>query len=417
MKILNALVEQVRVRAGKLATDPRLRRAPSLPARFRRKFLSPRTPWDMDVRVPALLKGYPGIVRDPAGEAEAFAAGPLPDFMLANAGPLVWLRGFMWRSTLPAAPRRQRATALAQRVSDRPPSPATTVPADQLTTGLKELAAQIGLSGIGVAHYDEKYIFESFLGTEVGDRMIVCALEQAWAPTQKIPSSESEQTALSTYAEAMTLASAIGDYLVDHGYRVKVHDAAGPGMAIHFAVEAGLGQLGLNGQLLTPVGSRCRLILVNTNAPLVLDEPKDFGIPALCDACQVCVRRCPPGAIPVKRKFKRGVEKSSLNTKRCLPIVAQAHGCAICMKVCPVQRYGLQEVLNEFEATGEILGRGTDELEAYHWPIDGRTYGVGQKPRMSPELTSPSDMGDINLGRHDPERLSEREIEQARDWA
>src|SRR5262249_51896084 len=159
-----------------------------------------------------------------------------------------------------------------------------------------------------------------------------------------------EQTALSTYAELINMLCELAEFLQAQGYRAQVHDAAGRGMAIHFAEQAGLGQLGLNGQLLTPdAGSRCRIIMMNTNAPLLLDAPRDFGIPRICDQCQACVRRCPPGAIPANRRLKRGVEKAPINTKRCFPVVGQAHGCAICMKVCPVQRYGLRAVLEEYE--------------------------------------------------------------------
>jgi epoxyqueuosine reductase len=33
-----------------------------------------------------------------------------------------------------------------------------------------------------------------------------------------------------------------------------------------------------------------------------------------------------------------------LNTKRCLPSMARTEDCAICMKVCPIQRYGVGAV-------------------------------------------------------------------------
>jgi len=169
-----------------------------------------------------------------------------------------------------------------------------------------------------------------------------------------------------------------------------VQDPLGRGVAIHYAVESGLGQLGLNGQLLTPAaGSRCRLILIETDAPLEFDSPRDLGVPKICDACQVCVQRCPPGAIPNTRQSHRGVVKSKLNMKRCFPVVAQANGCAICMKVCPVQRYGLQAVLDEYDRSGQILGKGSDDLEGFRWPVDGRYYGHGQKPRINDDLMFP----------------------------
>jgi ferredoxin len=197
-------------------------------------------------------------------------------------------------------------------------------------------------------------------------------------------------TALSTYAELMRRSVALADFLTAEGFRARVHDPLGRGVAIHYAVEAGLGQLGLNGQLLTPAaGSRCRILLLNTDAPLDLDRPADYGIPNLCDECQICVRRCPPGAIPLHRAHHRGVLKSKINTKRCFPVVAQVRGCAICMKVCPVQRYGLRAVFEEYERSGEILGKGTDELEGFDWPPDGQRYGPGEKPRMTDELMFP----------------------------
>jgi hypothetical protein len=71
-------------------------------------------------------------------------------------------------------------------------------------------------------------------------------------------------------------------------------------------------------------------------------------------------------------------------------MVAQVHGCAVCKKVCPVQKYGLPAVLDHYEKTHEILGKGTDELEGYDWP-DGQRYGPDAKPRsaVSPEMLEP----------------------------
>ena len=119
------------------------------------------------------------------------------------------------------------------------------------------------------------------------------------------------------------------------------------------------------------------------------DEPVDYGLEGVCDRCQACVRRCPVGAIPGRRREHRGVVKAKLNTKRCLPIVTQAAGCSVCMKVCPVQAYGLPAVLEEYERSGEILGTHTDALEGYDWTLDGRHYGPGETPRVPDEVVRP----------------------------
>jgi epoxyqueuosine reductase len=145
-----------------------------------------------------------------------------------------------------------------------------------------------------------------------------------------------------------------------------------------------MGQLGLNGQLLTAeAGSRARLSLITTNAPIAVDEPVDLGIEKICDGCQACVRRCPVGAIRAERQEYRGVIKGKIKSERCFPTMTQTHGCAICMKVCPAQRYGVRAMHEHFEQTGEILGIGTDELEGYVWPPDEQYYASGKKPRIN----------------------------------
>ena len=108
-------------------------------------------------------------------------------------------------------------------------------------------------------------------------------------------------------------------------------------------VEAGLGQLGINGQLLSPhFGSRARLQVITTNATIAYDKPVDYGIHKFCDLCQVCSLRCPGRAITPDKVWFRGVEKNKLIFKRCRPVMTRYSGCGICIKVCPIQRYGMK---------------------------------------------------------------------------
>jgi ferredoxin len=215
---------------------------------------------------------------------------------------------------------------------------------------------------------------------------------------------------------------ALARFAQRHGVRAQPHDTGGETIAIHYGVEAGLGQLGLNGQLLTPAaGSRVRLTVITTDAELVHSGPVDYGIHAICDACQVCVRRCPVGAIPKRRSEHRGIMKSKLNTERCFPVVVSVEGCAICMKVCPVQRYGLQPVVDHYMKTGEILGKGSDALEGFSWPLDGERYGAARKPRIDSQVLlkphgwhfDPSRSGPPPDGRFSgPPPLPPREVER-----
>ena len=44
-------------------------------------------------------------------------------------------------------------------------------------------------------------------------------------------------------------------------------------------------------------------------------------------------------------------------------------------------------MIDEFESTGHILGKGTDSLESYEF--EGRTYTWLEKPRLRPEWFAP----------------------------
>jgi epoxyqueuosine reductase len=398
--IAGRLVNRVGMVVGQPRVISRLAWLPSLPSYFRRDYAAHRGEWSAPrSRIPDALKTVPGIWRDREAEDETFERDPLYDFLGGNPWAMQFMTPHMWRAMVPAAPRLERARRMTVEVSSQSRSrnpgsgPPPAADPSAITAAVKAKAAEVGLSALGIAPYDQRYEYMEYKAEQVGDRVIVCVLEQNYAATQTIPSARAEQAALGGYAEAMQLATLVGRELLDRGFRVVVHEPERHHLVIHYAVEAGLGQLGLNGQLLTPAaGSRCRLITINTNAPLVFDHPVDYGIHAICDACKACIRRCPVNAIPGKREWYRGVLKSKLDTKRCLPIVAQADGCSICMKVCPIQKYGLTPVIDEFERSGKILDRGTDELEGYDWPLDGKHYSPGAHPEIPLEIREPPGM-------------------------
>ena len=104
----------------------------------------------------------------------------------------------------------------------------------------------------------------------------MCTLEQNYGSTQLIPSERSERAALATYGQLEDRLVALSGWLQQRGYRARPEDYIGESMFIHYAVAAGLGQLGVNGQLLTPqAGSRCRINVLTTDAPLEFDWPLD----------------------------------------------------------------------------------------------------------------------------------------------
>jgi ferredoxin len=346
---------------------------------------------------PEDLRTVEGIWRDPEAEREAFAEAPLHAFFQVHDEAAGYMLDHGWEYLLPTAPRYMRAIASlreARRANKKlrrePAKPAEQRPAppspEALSRQIREEARRLGLSAVGFAPYDPKYAWAEFASRHNQGSVIVCLYEQDFEKSQTAPSATAERAAFYAYAELVERSSALARFAQRLGVKAQPHGPLGEGIVIHYAVQAGLGQLGLNGQLLTPqAGSRVRIALITTDAELAHDAPKDFGVHKICDSCQVCVRRCPVGAIPVRREEHRGVTKIKIKTERCFPVVAKVEGCAICMKTCPVQRYGLDRVTDHFEQTGEILGKGSDELEGYRWPLDGRFYGAGEKPPVDSE--------------------------------
>ena len=78
----------------------------------------------------------------------------------------------------------------------------------------------------------------------------------------------------------MNLALELAEHIRTLGYHAQVHSPNdNSGVFIPLFVAAGLGQLGANGQLLSPhFGSRARLMMITTDAPVTYDEPVDYGV-------------------------------------------------------------------------------------------------------------------------------------------
>ena len=232
-----------------------------------------------------------------------------------------------------------------------------------------------------------KHTYKSKKGWVKYEHAICLALEQDYWQTQTIPSMEAEFAHFGTYEDEGRLAIDLADYIRSLGYKAQIHSPNDNSAAyIPMFVEAGLGQLGANGQLLSPhFGSRSRIMIISTDALVTYDKPVDYGIHKFCEECQVCVNRCPGRALVKEKVWWRGAEKHKLMYDRCRPVMATYEGCGVCMLVCPVQRYGMPSVMEHYVETGEVLGKGTDNLEGFE--IRGKGYfGPGELPSFSREF-------------------------------
>ena len=268
---------------------------------------------------------------------------------------------------------------------------------EDVSSQIKDQARRHGFLEVGLAAYDPRYDFKHKRGFTELPTAICLAYEQDYEPTQTIPSVDAEIVHSSAYRTQTAAGLKLGNFIRSLGYRAHVihpNDATGP--VIPMFVAAGLGQLGACGYLLTPhAGNRNRLMMITTDAKVTYDEPIDYGIHAFCQVCQVCVNRCPGRALMRDKIWWRGTEKNKLFYKRCMPVVTRYLGCGVCMKVCPIQKYGMKNVMEHYVETGQVLGKGTHDLEGYE--MEGKGYfGPGELPIFDREFFSSMPHGDAS---------------------
>ncbi|HVC77051.1 MAG TPA: hypothetical protein VND96_11135 [Candidatus Micrarchaeaceae archaeon] len=341
--------------------------------------------------VPESLKGSPGTAKDRREEAFFNRVDPDPEW-LTNSRPGKAMERLemaytterpeikrVWGARIAEQAHRLKAAESAE--------PAAAKGADDITGAIKEEALRLGFDAVGIARFHRTYVYSNYREFVRYKNLIVLALERPIddfeAQILSIDYMHMTQQLMHQGTEMMLELIA---FLGERGYRGQV--MAGPiGInmikVLPYAEEAGLGQMGLNGQLLSPYfGSRWHPFALSTDAHVTPDGARDFGIPKLCDSCQVCVRRCPGRAIPNVRVHWRGAVKNKLDVEKCVPMLMRYATCNVCTKVCPVQKYGLTAVAEHYEATGgEVLGKGTEELEGYTLPDRGY-QGVGTLPRF-----------------------------------
>ena len=281
-----------------------------------------------------------------------------------------------------------------------------------VTEQIKARARDLGFGEVGITRYDKRYTFKYKKRWIKFEHAICLAFEQDYERTQAIPSMFAETTHFGTYRTMSQAGLILADYIRSLGYHAQVHSPADNSAPyIPMFVAAGLGQLGANGQLLSPhFGSRARLMIITTDALVTYDEAVDYGIHKFCEECQVCVNRCPGRALMRDKVWWRGVQKHKLVYERCRPVMARYSGCGVCMKVCPVQKYGMKPVMEHYVETGEVLGKGTHELEGYS--IEGKTYyGPGELPHFDHDFFEiPHGKSEDVLFEEFKEKLNKREI-------
>ncbi len=214
---------------------------------------------------------------------------------------------------------------------------------------IKKITRHLGAVEVGFAPLNQSYVYSHVgRGPEpYGEKInlshksvIVFTIEMDYEKVEKAPQLPiTEETAL-RYLDVTIISIVLARFIRDLGYPARAH-ISGSNYQIMLpavAYDAGLGELGRHGYLISPrFGSRIRLGAVTTDLPLLHDKPINFGVQDFCDKCKRCATNCPSASIPLGNPQKvKGVTKWPLEVESCMTYWRNiGTDCGICMKVCP----------------------------------------------------------------------------------
>ena len=230
--------------------------------------------------------------------------------------------------------------------------------AEEATENLRRAAASIGAAKVGVCEFDERWIYNSRFSEQTKKdkpvdipmdlpHVIMIGEPMDLPLITTVPSALSGTATGLGYTNDSVVLLTLTQYIRNLGYRAvaSLNDSA---LAIPLAVQAGFGEVGRHSLLITEeFGPRLRLGKIFTDMPLLVDEPKRFGVKEFCDICQRCSESCPPKAIPKEAPIRMahsisnltGVKKWTTIAEKCFRFWAgQNSDCSICIRVCPYNR-------------------------------------------------------------------------------
>ncbi|MGD8226276.1 MAG: reductive dehalogenase domain-containing protein [Desulfobacteraceae bacterium] len=219
---------------------------------------------------------------------------------------------------------------------------------------IKKIAHTFGATLVGITKLNPDWCYQGFLrGVGPGQwdipahwkYAIVTVTPHEWDSFYVNPT---YGTSYDAYSRERFMTGKLETFIQELGYPARSHvpprfyDMVTPPVAI----DAGLGEEGRHGLLITPeLGANSRLAVVTTNIPMEVDKPVDLGIMDFCKKCKICAEKCPSGAISHKDNMElvRGYNRWVIRDELCFHTWAsvatsRARGCRICLAVCPYSR-------------------------------------------------------------------------------
>lgn len=226
-----------------------------------------------------------------------------------------------------------------------------------LTSMVKRAAKFLGADLVGITQIDQRWIYSTDREGNTYDipdgieYAIVVAIEMNYDAIATSPSfTSSAETGLG-YSRMAFLETEVSAFLRRLGYRAVPcgNDIA---LSVPLAIDAGLGQYGRHGLLITrEYGPRVRLAKVLTDMPLVpsrIDTRFCEAVTRFCEVCGKCAEMCPSQSIPYERERtwtgqsksnNPGAKKWYVDVESCYNFwIQNGCDCSNCIRSCPFNK-------------------------------------------------------------------------------
>ncbi len=214
---------------------------------------------------------------------------------------------------------------------------------------LKAWTLKMGAHSVGVTELKDHHLYTHVgRGPDYGEEValdhthaLALTVEMDKEMVDRAPRSPTAMESALQYLRGGVMAMQVADLIRRLGYKARAHiDGNYRVICPLVARDAGLGELGRMGLLMTPrLGPRVRIAVVTTDLPLSPDSP--FHDPTtldFCLQCKKCADCCPSRAIPFDdpREDENGVRRWVIDHEACFTLWGRlGTDCARCMSVCP----------------------------------------------------------------------------------
>ncbi|MGD9395679.1 MAG: reductive dehalogenase [Candidatus Thorarchaeota archaeon] len=227
----------------------------------------------------------------------------------------------------------------------------------ELTQMVKKAARFFGADLVGIAPLNRDWLYtgnrrgEPYNVPETFEYVIVMAVEMDYDAIATSPAFTSSAAVGLGYSSMAFIELELASFIQKIGYRAMTsgNDVS---LSVPQAIDAGLGQYGRHGLLITKeFGPRVRIAKVLTDMPLQRDYPDEGfckSVIRFCETCEKCATTCPSQSIPYGKEQtwegatisnNSGIKKWFVEVESCYGFwVENGSDCSNCIRSCPYNK-------------------------------------------------------------------------------